>query len=247
MVPSAAAANIDRASFGNSYAVLRAIADRVAVEVDRLIPGQVIPGQAPSYPAGGIFCYIAGDAPVTLLGARQNDASQNASIGLSSRVLPANYAEFVFELAHELAHVKMDPRYDNYLVETFAVAVSFRVLNAVGSNAARQADIDLYTGELPRNVQSAIQREDWMTAAQYWQSQIPKQTEEPAGKSDFSFAFLGALILDSAQQPVWRDLLNAGQSSEDCAPSDGEFKICHPALGRMGALKPALRALGYSF
>lgn len=141
----------------------------------------------------------------------------------------------------------MNPRYDNYLVETFAVAVSLRVLNAVGSNAARQADIDLYIGALPLSVQAAIQRQDWKTAAQYWQSQIPHQTAGPSREPDFSFAFLGALILDAAQQPAWRDLLDAGENSEDCSPSDGEFRICRPALGRMGALKPALRALGYSF
>jgi hypothetical protein len=44
------------------------------------------------------------------------------------------------------------------------------------------------------------------------------------------------LILEAAQQPVWRDLLDAG-----------EFKLCSPALGRMTRIEPALRALGYSF
>lgn len=96
--PSPTRLILDRATFGNSYALFRAIADRVAVEVDRLIPGQVMPGQTPADPSGGIFCYIAGDAPVTLLGAGQNDAHHNPSIALSTRVLPANYAEFVFEL-----------------------------------------------------------------------------------------------------------------------------------------------------
>ena len=75
-------------SFGKSYALVHTIADRVAVEVDRLIPGQ-----------------------------------------------SANCAEFVFELSHEPVHVKMDARFDKYLVETFATAVSLRVLRAVSSLA----------------------------------------------------------------------------------------------------------------
>ncbi len=224
---------LDRATFGGSYALLRAVADRVAVVVDRLIPGQ-----ATSYPADGIPCSIgAAEAPVTLVGAKGG-----VRIVLSAKVLPTNYSELVFELAHELAHVKMDARYDNYLVEAFAVAVSLRVLKAVGSNPARQADIAMYTDELPQEVQAAIEREDWGTAKRYWQSKIPSR-----GAGDFSLAFLGALILEAARQPVWQELLNAGESSEDCVVPDEEFQVCSPALSRMTGLAPALRALGYSF
>jgi hypothetical protein len=189
---SAATVILDRGTFGNSYALLRAIADRVGVEVDRLIPGQ-----SAAYSADGIFCYVGPGTPITLVGAKGD-----IKIALSAKVLPANYAEFVFELSHELAHVKMDARYDNYLVETLAVAVSLRVLKAVGSLPARQADIALYKENLPQNVRSAIEIQDWETARGYWQSQIPEQRAGRSGGWDFSFAFLGALILEAAQQPV---------------------------------------------
>src|SRR5262249_48050974 len=53
--------------------------------------------------------------------------------------------ELVLELGHELAHIKMDPRYDNYLVETFAMAVSLRTLKALHFEQARKSDIALYT------------------------------------------------------------------------------------------------------
>jgi hypothetical protein len=233
---------LDRRTFGTSYGLLQTIANRVAVEVDRLIPGQSasLRTRAAAAPPSGIFCYIGPDAPITLV-----DPEQNVRIVLSAKVLPTNYAEFVFELAHELAHVKMDARYDNYLVETFAVAVSLRVLKAVGSNTARETDIGLYINQLPRDVQAAVERQDWETAKRYWQSQIPAQQRGPSDTWDFSFAFLGALILEAAQQPVWRDLLDAGQSSEGCSLPVGEFKICRPALSRLTRLAPALLALGY--
>jgi hypothetical protein len=93
---SAATVILDRGTFGSSYALLRAVADRVAVEVDRLIPGQ-----SASYSADGVVCYVGPDTPITLV-----QAKGDLRIALSTKILPANYAEFVFELAHELAHVK---------------------------------------------------------------------------------------------------------------------------------------------
>ncbi len=75
--------------------------------------------------------------------------------------------------------------------------------------------------------------------------EIDRLIPGPSGSWDFSFATLGALILEAAQQPLWRDLLNASEFNRDCSGSDS-FQICLPALDRLHTLQPALRALGYS-
>ena len=149
----------------------------------------------------------------------------------------------------------MDPRYDNYLVETFAVAVSFEVLKELGLGSFRTNCIMKYTASLPQSVQTAISSGNWREATSYWQSEIPNQKSKPFGKWDFSFATLGALILEAFQQPVWANLLGASTISDQCYLPDGaataakgdamEFKTCSPTVQRMVRLGPALKALGY--
>lgn len=254
---------IDRTTFQAGADALQALADRVSLQVDELIPGQVA-----SYPPDGILCFVAPSSwnraandppPITLAGRTrpgEPDYSRPYSvrIALHSSVLPENQPELVYELAHELAHVKMDAHYDNYLVETFAVAVSLEVLRDLHFEPNRIADIGKYTHRLPPEIQSAIARQDWPQAAAYWQSQIPHQKSGPLGQWNFAFATLGALLLDAAQQPAWADLLGAGAVSEHCVLANGraagatdgaEFKMCRPAVLNMQKLGPALQALGF--
>ncbi len=259
---------LDQETFPLSrYREMQMIADKVALTVD-----QVIPGQVESFPDSGIVCYIAPKAwnddhlhppPITLVGPKQNGEPESAHqntvrIAVNDQVLSSTYAgeaEFVFELTHELAHVKMDARYDNYLVETFAVAVSLKVLRELGYNQYRNDTVRLYTHRLPEGIQSAIERKAWNEAALQWQSEIPKQKSGPSGTWDFSFAMLGSILLEAAQQPVWPNLLGVGRISEKCVLFDGtpvsapdaamRFKVCLPAIRRMNELRPALTALAY--
>ncbi len=256
---------LDRDTFGDSYSALQRIANRLFDEVDHLIPGKM-----PNFPYMEIRCFIAPDAwqsaasdppPITLVGpSRPGEPSTvrpyTPRIALSTAVsLPQNESEFIFELAHELAHLKMDARYDNYLVETFAVAVSLKILKTLQYDGPRDEDIALYIKRLPEQIQSSITRNDWKAVTLYWQSEIPRQKSGPVGTWDFSFAMLGAIILEAAEQPTWSSLLGVGELSDGCFLSNGtpanettpaEFKTCSPSLNRMTRLRPALKALGYS-
>ena len=259
---------LDRETFPAArYREMQMIADRVALTVDQLIPGQV-----ESYPESGIVCFIAPKAwkdepihppPITLVGPKQNGEPEAARpnvvrIALTDQVLFSTYTgepEMVFELAHELAHIKMDARYDNYLDETFAVAVSLKVLGELRYQQYRHDTVALFTRRLPEGIQSAIDRQSWNEAAQYWQGKIPKQKSGPSGAWNFSFATVGSLLLETAQQPVWPNLLGIGAMSDKCVLSDGtpvsvpdpamRFKVCLPAIRRMNKLSPALKTLGY--
>jgi hypothetical protein len=80
--------------------------------------------------------------------------------------------------------------------------------------------------------------------------EVPKQTTGVTGSWNFSFAVTGALILNAAQQPSWRDLLGVAKIGEHCAIAFGDektasFNICAPSIDRLDALEPALQALGY--
>jgi len=143
---------LDRETFPpKSLITLQNLADRVAATIDRLIPGRVTKSNQPEF-----LCYIAPDfwrgaaydpPPITLIGAARLGEPKAARAGtvriaLDSLVLP-NHAELVYELAHELAHVKMDPRYDNYLVETLAVAASLEALTVMGFEQARKMTLTI--------------------------------------------------------------------------------------------------------
>ena len=246
-------------------------ADRVSAAVDNLIPGQV-----GSYSTSDILCFVApatwdndpqGPPPITLVGTRRS-GEPNAvhphalRIALHRKVLQDG-GEFIFELSHELAHVKMDARFDNYLIETFAVAVSLRALKELGFNQYRRDVIRLYINQLPASIRSTVVSIDdpqgWGKAVlknvtTYWQREIQNQNPTLLGAWDFSFATLGALILEAYQQPVWSNLLGTAANSGQCVLSNGrpatpadaaEFKSCKPVILKMGKVGPALKALGY--
>jgi hypothetical protein len=259
---------LDRQTFPQSrYLDMQTIADKVAIAVDQLIPGQV-----ESYPRMGIVCFIAPRAwnnaprhppPVTLTGwseAGEPDTTHpnTVRIALNDQVLHSPYSgdpELVFELAHELAHVKMDAPYDNYLAETMAVAISLKVIEELGYKQYRHDTVSMFIRRLPGNIQSAIDHQWWNEAAQYWQSEISKQKSGPTGSWDVPFGLVGSLLLETAEQPVWPNLLGIGAMSDHCVLSDGtpvsvpdtamRFKVCLPAIRRLNKLSPALKALGY--
>jgi len=166
-------------------------------------------------------------------------------IALAPKVLlPDSIAELVLELAHELGHVKMDARFDSYLVETFAAAVSLKILKDMRFEEERNRVIEYYVNKLPSDLRSAISQTDWKAAAQFWQSEIPQQSVTTASDSRNAFIISGALLLEANQQPVWANLLGAAAISKDCHGAV-ENKICTPNIDGLSDLTPALVALGY--
>jgi hypothetical protein len=84
----------------------------------------------------------------------------------------------VYQLSHELTHVKMGVRTDNYLDETFAVDASFEVLRRFGYEKYLLMNKDEYLHRLPPTVQTALARERWREAQAYWIEQSKTQGQK---------------------------------------------------------------------
>lgn len=160
---------------------LQPIAEQVAQVVDKIIPGT-----PPDYPPEGIVCFEApgrwstpayremGYAvpPVTINGPRvvdepQETVSNTVRIVVSGVQAPDKW-KFVLQLSHELAHVKMGVRTDNYLDETFAVAFSFEVLRRFGYEGYLLENEGILLHQLPLAPQKALALEQWKEVQAYW-------------------------------------------------------------------------------
>ena len=148
---------------------LQPIADQVSQIVDELVPGTPL-----DYPPAGIICFESparwssreykamgyGVPPVTINGPRILDEPPEA-IGNTVRIAVHDVQapdrwRFAFQLSHELAHVKMGARSDNYLEETFATALSLEVLRRLGYEGYLLISEGTYLQELPPTVQKAL-------------------------------------------------------------------------------------------
>jgi hypothetical protein len=242
---------LDRETFGASAASLQPVADRVASEVDNLIPG------TPSdYPENGIICFEpesswssdpSHPAPITLIGPKllgEPAATSGNTIRIALYGVKPDYqGRLIYQLSHELAHVKMGVRASNYLVETFAVAVPYEVLRRMDADGYAQLAKALDLAKLPEQVQAQLNAKDWPALEAYWQSGIASQT----GKmNDRPFQTLGYLLLGRSGEPNWAFLLSIAYF-DDCNVTDPQFptRICSPDTPRMARLGLNLNPLGY--
>src|SRR5262249_25079215 len=91
-------------------------------------------GLWPGYPPAGhrpIVLYHRPAGPLT------DSTSDPKTYRIYLSVTDRDYSRFTYQLAHEYAHVMLDPRRTNGLIETLAVAFSLEVLDAM---ARRWAD-----------------------------------------------------------------------------------------------------------
>ncbi len=230
----------------------------VAAEVSSLIDS-LIPGFARGYPPAGIICFEAplnsGQAwgasppPITLTGPKL-PGEPNGTVAGTIRIAlfqvqPKDKFRFAFQLSHELAHVKMGPMSDNYLDETFAVAVSYEILRRLGYQGYLLINEGLYIQDLPLQIQKSVSYGNWKDAQTYWLDQGQKQGES---MGDRPFQMLGALLLLRGRGPQWEDLLNISYyaSRKTRAKSigfqvqpDGRTEIKHGAAFRAAFTKAA--------
>jgi len=200
---------LDQETFGASAASLQPVADRVASEVDSLIPGTVH-----DYPENGIICFEpesswSGDpshrAPITLIGPKllgEPAATSGNTISIALYGVKPDYQwRLVYQLSHELVNVKMGVRASNYLIETFAVAVSYEVLRKMGGDGYAKLAKALEVVELPEQVQAQLRAKGWPALEAYWQNGIASQM----GKmNDRPFQTLGYLLLERSGEPNCR-------------------------------------------
>lgn len=154
-----------------SRPLLQDTADQVARVVDDMIPGGY-----PSQTTPRILCFVAkgnwADKPRALVGKPWKIEPVQASkytmrIAVAPEVLPGAWQRFVFQLSHELTHLKMDARVDNNVLESFAVAVSLETLHRLGYDVFRESNEKYYTQSIPAEVKAALSRKDWDSTGLY--------------------------------------------------------------------------------
>jgi hypothetical protein len=238
-------------------AKLQPLADQITRIVDDLIPGA-----SQDYPGDGIVCFeaparwkkpeytAAGFAPppVTIASERVYDEPPEAHGNEVRIVLNAgpdpSSNDFVFQLSHELAHVKMGHRTDNYLNETFAVALSFEVLLRFGYGAYVLQNEALYMS--PSLLESLVHGR-WNALRDYWLSAAKAEALKTPSEqlSDRSFQMVGSVLILHNQNLRWRELLDVS-AANTCALNTpaNRFDVCPPDFSRMHGQRSFLKPLG---
>jgi hypothetical protein len=248
---------LDRETFPSAnYAELQRVADVVAQNVDQLIPGRMS-----EFVYGDILCYLVKEndveavhqssAPITISANYKLSFEPKAVIAGHTRIAVNGLGsvehflegQFVYQLAHELAHVKMGVRLDNYLVETLAVTVSHEVLLRMGMVDFLQIEFNTEMLQLPESVQAAYKTTDIETLIKYWQSVIPR---EGLRVDDRPFQTLGATLV-RMRAVQWESLLGVALMNSNCPLNNppSNYAACPPDLQRMKVIAPILESLGY--
>lgn len=225
-----------------TYSLMQGTADKVANLVEQLIPARE--------GSDVVLCFVAPagwHAPITIVGAPlPNEPAASAQhplrVAVSWDVLPTDQQKFVFQLAHELAHIKMDPRFDNDMVETFAVAVSFEVLARLGYVHYLQAAVETLTAPLPSAVKAALQNGTWSEVSSYLASRRQYHEEHPF---DYSLAAAGAVLIRSSRDLPWKELLAIAEKNT-CSADErtNRFQLCPLDESKLPQLAPVFLSLG---
>jgi hypothetical protein len=150
------------------------------------------------------------------------------------------YAQFAFQLGHELGHVMLDPRRTNGVVEAVCIAVSYEVLDRLGDKVRqsiaspwladyaknfkpyRRNDQNIVLEKFPPEIRALVANKQWSDLAEYLRAH---QSEMEAGHSnDRDVQTLAAIALRSA--PVdWGELAGIAGCTTPSPSDDAAFKV----------------------
>jgi hypothetical protein len=221
-------------------------AARVVAVIEQMIP------ESPDYSAANrVTCFVAPeywtDRPVTIIGKVRSGEPKSSQanhirIAVTSNVLPGAYQRFAFQLAHELAHVKMDPRIDNKLVETFAVAISFEVIHRLGFESYVETNQHYYSLPLPSQVRSAISKKQLDKLSLYLRF---RWKDEESRLPDYSLQMIGAVLIRSHRDFPWKSLRGIALKSTCRVDADrSEMRYCALDDSAVPELRGYLNELG---
>jgi len=234
--------------------------DQINQKVDQLIPGEPpeLRGK-PVYVSTSNDCSAKGGLPVTVEGPRQlaeeADVEKYGARIYLCGVTVSNtiYGErLAFQLGHELAHVKMGATVDNYLMETFAVGVSFEVLKSLGCFTYLHNflhDAAAHVSPLGALLGVATKR-DVDFAAFYWQLSIARlsKPDPETRKWDYETMALAVLVMESelTDQMKWSSLLGFSLLSKGPPLNLPGAAVAElPDVKQATIRMPALCRLGY--
>jgi hypothetical protein len=136
----------------------------------------------------------------------------------------------------------MDPRLDNEVIETFAVAASLEVIQRLRYKSFVETNEHFYARSLPPEVQDAIAKRQISNLRAYlryrWRIGAPRPP-------DYSMQLIGAVILRSDPNFHWRNLLSVGTKGKcPVEPRQTETKFCDFNLSALPELRTAFDQLG---
>ena len=240
---------LDPETFRENFSIVQAHADLVAFNIDRLIPGQTS-----DYPDDGIVVFEGSpefqvsahySGPVTLMGPKLAGEPTRTSadivrIGLSG-TQPAYMRRFIYQLAHELAHVKMGPRVSNSLIETFATAVSLEVLERMGLFDYSIPVILKDLRQLPEEIQAHLAEGEFLPLRNFYQSRAAANWKVG---TDRPIQTLGSLLMKVARAPDWNLLLGVALLAIGTTESPGQA-LYQPDIPAMKLRGVGVDSLGY--
>jgi len=151
-----------------------------------------------------------------------------------------HYAQFAFQLGHELGHVMLDPRRSNGMVEAICIAVSYEVLDRIGDKVRsspaftwlgdyapdfqpyRRNDEKSVLEKLPVDVRAMVEQRNWSGIADYLREH--QREMEPGQPNERSLQSLAAIALRSA--PVdWGEMTGIAGCTTPSPSTEPGFKI----------------------
>jgi hypothetical protein len=228
-----------------SRPLLQETADQVAKTVDELIPGGY-----PNSSSSTILCFVTHgnwtDKPRAIVGKPWTIEPPTASryvmrVAFTPQVLPGAWQRLAFQLAHELAHLKMDARVDNNALESFAVAVSLEVLHRLDYDSYRESNERYYTQSIPPEALAALNGSDWAKVGLYLRYEWRQEYSE---NWDQGTHFVAAIALRKIAGFPWERLLNIGASAE-CGSnrSNGRARYCPLSPASLVGFPEALKSI----
>jgi hypothetical protein len=150
--------------------------------------------------------YERSDVPLTTV--------LHSEISIRVTATGTHYAQFAFQLAHELGHVMLDPRRSNGIAETICTAVSYEVLDRLGDRVTssprlswltdyarhfaeyRREDQKSYLEKFPSEVRAMVDEQRWSDLSRYLAEH--RREMEPKSPNERAMQTLAAVALRSA-------------------------------------------------
>jgi len=239
-----------------------ALVGQAIVSVDQSIPSDV----RPSFQAVGsdvysrvvdmfhgrppldlpITVHHSGGPPRTSL----NDWSAPTALLIDTTVTKWYPDQFVFQFAHEMGHVMLNPRRNSGFVDAICVALSLEILSqlsvkwetAAPVNGLRGNFLGRYRGqyesevltEVPGEIAAAVSRSDWTSVAMYLRAH--REEIEPTNPKYRITQLLAALVILS--KPVkWEDLRGIAACTDPDTKVDPSFRILPVSVACMEKIK----------
>ena len=200
-----------------------------------------------------IVCkYEDADAPLTTI--------EGDIISIRITATGTHYAQFAFQLAHELGHVMLDPRRSNGVIETICTAVSYEVLDRLGERVTssprlnwitdyaahfteyRKQDQKSYLASFPKDVRVMVDEQRWSDVSRYLSEH--RADMQPHSARERATQTVAAAALRSSPLD-WGQFTGLAACTNPTPADDPKFRILPLSSDCIDRLAGVLERIGY--